>query len=367
MSKYFPPYNSSRENIKVELDLSNYATKKDIKDITHVDTSSYALKTNLAALKTEVDNIDTDKLKTVPDDFAKLNNVVKNDVVKKTEYNTLKNKVDVIDTSGFVTRTKFTSDTNALDDKIDKVEKKISDISGLATKSSLTLLITEQENYTDTVNKKIPDISGLATKTALTAVENKIPDVTGFVKQSDYAIEITSIKNDYAATASLDSKINDLKAQHIADEVKKVDDKVKKNASDILGFESRLQQKEDIVDDLQRDHALTNGRDYYCDKMYLVYEGKTYSFKYNGKIVNLWKSTGINDYQQNSNMNGVSVATLDLPVFVDNGRMNVKFDGAYFKPNKLIKPNNNNVINIYCVYSLERITNLRNTDYTVQN
>ena len=63
MSQYFPPYNNSGENIKVELDLSNYATKKDIKDITHVDTSSYSLKTNLAALKTEVDKIDTDKLK----------------------------------------------------------------------------------------------------------------------------------------------------------------------------------------------------------------------------------------------------------------------------------------------------------------
>ena len=173
MSKYFPPYNNSSENMKVELDLRNYATKKDIKDITHVDTSSYALKTNLAALKTEVDNIDTGKLKTVADDLAKLSNVVKNDVVKKTEYNTLKNKVDAIDTSGFVTRTKFTTDTNALDDKVDKVEKKIPDISGLATKSSVTLLITEQqEDYTDKVKKKIPDISGLARKTELKAVEN---------------------------------------------------------------------------------------------------------------------------------------------------------------------------------------------------
>ena len=97
------------KTLKVELDLSNYATKKDIKDITRVDASSYALKTNLAALKTEVDNIDTDKLKTVPDDLAKLSNVVKNDVVKKTEYNTLRNKVDAIDTSSFVTRTKFTT------------------------------------------------------------------------------------------------------------------------------------------------------------------------------------------------------------------------------------------------------------------
>ena len=91
----------------------------------HVDVSSYATKTNLAALKSEVDKIDTDKLKTVPADLAKSSNVVKNDVVKKTDYNMLKSKVDGIDTSTFVTGTKFTADTNALDDKIDKVEKKI--------------------------------------------------------------------------------------------------------------------------------------------------------------------------------------------------------------------------------------------------
>ena len=86
MSNYFPPYNNSSKNIKVELDLSNYATKDDVKNIIHVDVSSYASKTNLAALKTEVDKIDTDKLKTVPDDLTKLCNVVKNDVVKKTTY-----------------------------------------------------------------------------------------------------------------------------------------------------------------------------------------------------------------------------------------------------------------------------------------
>ena len=84
---YYPPYRSSRNNIKVKLDLSNYATKDDVKNITHVDVSSYATKTNLASLKTEVDKIDTDKLKTVPTDLAKLSNVVKNDVVKKTDYN----------------------------------------------------------------------------------------------------------------------------------------------------------------------------------------------------------------------------------------------------------------------------------------
>ena len=67
--------------------MANYATK-DVKNIPHVDVSSYATKTNLAALKSEVDKIDTDKLKTVPTNLSKLSNVVKNDIVKKTDYNT---------------------------------------------------------------------------------------------------------------------------------------------------------------------------------------------------------------------------------------------------------------------------------------
>ena len=128
---YYPPYESSSNSIKVELDLSNYATKDDVKNVTQVDVSSYATKTNLAALKTEVDKIDVDKLKTVPDDLAKLSNVVKNEVVKTTDFSA--------DT--YVTRTKFSTDTNSLDDKIDKVDKKIPDVSGLATKSSVTILI----------------------------------------------------------------------------------------------------------------------------------------------------------------------------------------------------------------------------------
>ena len=145
MSTCYPPYKSSSNNIKVELDLTNYATKTDLKNITHVDVSSYASKTNLAALKSEVDKIVVDKLRTTPADLAKLSNVVKNDVVKKTDYNTkvtsiesqiagiTKNTIDnladitklkAVDTSSFVTRTKFSADTNALDDKIDNVEKK---------------------------------------------------------------------------------------------------------------------------------------------------------------------------------------------------------------------------------------------------
>ena len=84
-NKYFPPYRSSRGDIKVELDLSNNATKTDLKNVTHVDVSSFASKTNLASLKAEVDKIDADKLKTVPVELEKLSNVIKNDAVKKSE------------------------------------------------------------------------------------------------------------------------------------------------------------------------------------------------------------------------------------------------------------------------------------------
>ena len=145
MSQYFPPYNNSSKNIKVELDLTNYTTKDDVKNITHIDVSSYATKANLAALKTEVDKIDVDKLKTVPVDLAKLSNVVNNDVVKKADYNTkvtsienqiagvtkntLDNLADItklkaIDTSNFVLKTKLASDVATLENKIDTVDKK---------------------------------------------------------------------------------------------------------------------------------------------------------------------------------------------------------------------------------------------------
>ena len=135
--------------------------------------SSFASKTNLAALKTKVDKIDVDKLKTAPVDLANLTNAVENDLVKTTVYNTkvtsieaqmaglTKNTVDnladitklkAIDTNSFVARTKFSADTNALDDKIDGVEKK-TDISGLATKTSLNFYL-----QTSTFNSKVTEV-----------------------------------------------------------------------------------------------------------------------------------------------------------------------------------------------------------------
>ena len=143
-SQYFPQCGSTN-NIKVELDLANYSTKDDVKNITHVDVSNFASKTNLAALKTEVDKIDVDNLKTTPTDLAKLTNAVENDLVKKTDYNTkvtsiesqiagvTKNildnlgditKLKAVDTSNFVLKTKLASDVTTFENKIDTVDKK---------------------------------------------------------------------------------------------------------------------------------------------------------------------------------------------------------------------------------------------------
>ena len=277
----YPPYRSSSNNIKVELDLSNYATKDDVKNITHVDISSYATKTNLASLKTEVDKIDTDKLKTVPADLAKLSNVVKNDIVKKIDYNAkvtsievqiaelTKNTVDnladitklkAIDNNSFVTRTKFSADTNALDDKIDGVEKKIPDISGLATKTSLNdYLQTSTFNAKVTeVENKIKDVDIIA-KSANTKINHTRNSLIIYATKADLATDITAIKNNYVTNASLSSQLNDLKSQHMTTKVTGIDNKTKKNASDILAFENKLKQKEDIINENERGLSFNRG------------------------------------------------------------------------------------------------------------
>ena len=118
-SQYFPkPFKSFGGNINVKVDLSDYTTKTDLKIVTHVDTSRFALKTNLASLKTEVDKLDLDKLAPVPVDLSKLSNLVKNDVVEKAVYDKLVAKVKNIDTGDFVLKTKCQTDKTELEKKL---------------------------------------------------------------------------------------------------------------------------------------------------------------------------------------------------------------------------------------------------------
>ena len=231
--------------------MANYATKTDLKNITHVHVSSFASKTNLAALKTEVDKIDADKLKTAPTDVAKLTNAIENDVVKKTDYSTkvtsieaqiaglTKNTVDnladitklkAIDTNSFVLKTKLASDVATLENKIDTVEVIYKwYISGLATKTSLnSYLKTSKFNSKITeVESKIKD-TGIIAKSAVTKANTIRSNLTAYAKKDEVATDITTIKNDYVTNASLSSQLNDLKSQHIATEVTGIDNKTKK-------------------------------------------------------------------------------------------------------------------------------------------
>ena len=168
MSQYFPkPYEPFGGDINVKVDLSNYATKTDIKNISHVDTSSCALKSNLASLKTEVDKLDIDKLLPVPINLSKLSDV-KNDV-KKTVFDKLVVKVNSIDTSRFALKTNYDTDKKELENKIPVIV--------VFLKRQITMLKSLKQG-------KIPSISGLTTNAALTVVENKIPNINSLVKKN---------------------------------------------------------------------------------------------------------------------------------------------------------------------------------------
>ena len=167
MSEYLPKLFKERleGNINAKVDLSNYATKTDLKTATHVDTSNFALTKNLTSLKTEVDKLDIDKLAPVPADLSKLSVAVK----KKTVYDKLAAKVNNIDTKNFDLKTKYQTEKA-------KLKKKIPEVTDFVDDFVKKTKLTELEN-------KIPDVISLATKTAFTAVENKIPSASSLVKK----------------------------------------------------------------------------------------------------------------------------------------------------------------------------------------
>ena len=184
MSQYFLIYRSSGRNIKVELDLSSYATKTDLKNVAHVGVSSFSFKTNLANLKTEVDKLDIAKLAPVPNDLATLSNVVTNDVLKKTVYAKLVTKIDNNDTTGSVLKIKYDTDTSEPERKINDAEKKIPNTNSLLKKTDYNSKITE--------------------------IENKIPDVSNLVMKANYNTKITKIENKYITTVEYNKFTKDI-------------------------------------------------------------------------------------------------------------------------------------------------------------
>ena len=193
----------------MDFQLEGVATKKHLEGITNVDTSNFALKTNLSALKTEVDKLYIPKLGTLPTDVAKLTNKVANDLVEKTDFNSLKTNVDnnKTDNDNLETQvddnhltaetsinnlktkvdgidlTKYVKKKSDYDTKVGNLELKIPDVSDKLNTSDFNSKVSELENKIRSAESK-PDITNLAKKSSATAVKNKIPDVKGFVKKN---------------------------------------------------------------------------------------------------------------------------------------------------------------------------------------
>ena len=315
MSQHFPKlYQPFGGNINVKVDLSNYATKDDIKNITLADTSSFALKTNLSNLKTEVDELDInelrslsnnlsilrtkvdkldiDKLAPVPTDLSKLSDVVKNEVVKKTEY----------------------------DAKIKNIEDKIPDISNLATKSNLNTRINEVKN-------EIPSITDLATTYALTAVKNKIPSISNLVKKTDYDTKIGEIEN---RMISLNRKIVSNKTKDIT-----IENELKKLKTFDLSY--------------------FRGKNYHIRQSKLLYisaNSKYLKVAYVNDITYILslKSRGLNDVKIDYIKTNNYLLNPRMDHY-DMSKIRIKFDGSFlnrFPPTILY----GNIVNIYIVYEI---------------
>ena len=138
-----------------------------------------------------------------------------------------------------------------------------------------------------------------------------------------------------------------------------------------MGFENRLRQNEDTVNENERGLSFNRGLFFYLQKSYLVFECKRWSFSFDSTTktkIKLWKSTGIENLSRNSDMDAVEDSGNDFPDIKNDGRMYVYLSGNYFKQNKVVIPKTNfNVINIYCVYELQPISSLRDTSFTIQN
>ena len=342
IDKYFfpKPYEPFGRNINVRVDLSNYGTKDDIKNFTHVDTSSFALKTNVPNLKTEVDKLDIDKLKSVPNnlsilktkvdkldidklapvpaDLNKLSNVVNNEVVKKTEY----------------------------DAKIKNIEDKIPDISNLATKTNLNTKINEVKN-------EIPSIAGLATTSALTAVENKIPSISKLVKKTDHDTKVTEIEKkltDHNHDKYIDtSRFNTLATNFFNARIAQA------NLITRTDFDAKLSAfNRKITSNKTRYLLIGKVLSYLHCKSYFDEDEISEYLKVanvnNSNYIISWKSRGLNDIKIESIKTNNHSLNPGMDHY-DTSKIKIKLDGSFldrFPPTIL----SGNIVNIYIVYEI---------------
>ena len=182
-------------------------------------------------------------------------------------------------------------------------------------------------------------------------------------KKADIATDITEIKNDYVTNTSLTSQLNNLKSQNT---------KTKKNASDILALENKLQQKEDTRNENERGLSIFRGFFFYLQQNHLVYECKVNSFIFDNKKLLKWKSSGIFNYSDYYSMKGIKNTKKEMPILKNNASMYVYLSDNHFQQNNVLTSNNdhvinNNVVNIYIVYKLAPIASSRDITFTIQN
>ena len=180
------------------------------------------------------------------------------------------------------------------------------------------------------------------------------------------------MKNDYVTNASLSSQLNDLKSQHIATEVTGIDNKTKKNASDILALENKLTQKGDTINENERELSIFRGFFFYLQKHHLVYECKVGSFIFNNKRISKWESTGIFNSSDYYSMNDIENTKKEMPILKNDERFYVYLQGNHFQQNNVLTSNNDhvinkNVVNIYIVYKLDSLASTRDKRFTIQN
>ena len=134
-----------------------------------------------------------------------------------------------------------------------------------------------------------------------------------------------------------------------------------------MAFENKLKQKEDTINENERGLSFSRDFFFYMDQIYLVYDCKMGSFQFTGNKISTWKLTGIFNYSSDSNMNAVGDSGGGLLDIKNDGRMYVYLSDNHFQQNKVTVPNNDNVINIYCVYEIQPISSSRDITFTIQN